>query len=40
MLLAADFGYITAEELLEAEGQIEEVERLLFAFQNKIDSQI
>ena len=40
MLLAADFGYINADQLLAAEGQIEEVERLLFAFQNKINSQV
>ncbi|GAB3581238.1 four helix bundle protein [Hymenobacter daeguensis] len=39
MLLAADFGYISPEQLTAAEGQIEEVERLLYAFQNKIDSQ-
>ncbi|GAA4366459.1 four helix bundle protein [Hymenobacter saemangeumensis] len=40
MILAADFGFINKEQLTSAEGQIEEVERLLYAFQQKIASQI
>jgi four helix bundle protein len=39
-LLAADFGFINPEQLLSAEGQIDEVERLLYAFQQKIDAQV
>jgi len=40
MILAADFGFISSEQLLAAEGQIDEVERLLFAFMQKIETQI
>ena len=39
MILAADFGFISPAQLLVAEGQMEEVERLLYTFQAKIDSQ-